>query len=69
MLTLNVFVTSGAAFQLPSPAWLAAMLTCPDVENVRFVPPAIDAGPEAAAKETPSPLEAVAASPTSFVVS
>ena len=43
--------------------------TAPAVVNVRFVPPAIDPGPAPTANETANPLVAVAASPTSFVVS
>ncbi len=31
------------------------MLTCPDVEKVRFVPPVIEAGPEPTANETGEP--------------
>ena len=69
MVTTNVFVIDVAGFQLPLPACDATIETLPAPVNVRFVPPAIEAGPEPTAKETGSPLEAVAASPTASVVS
>ena len=63
-----MFVTSGAAFQFASPAWLATTDTLPAPVNARFVPPVIVPGPLPTSNETASPLVAVAASPTSSVV-
>ena len=54
---------------MSSPACEAATTTVPAPENVNVVPFVIDAGPETTANETPSPLDAVAASATALVAS
>ena len=64
-----MLVSDGAAFQLPSPACAATMFTTPVPANARFVLPVIVAGPPLVVKLTASPLDAVAARPTLFVVS
>ena len=66
--TRNVLVTSAAAFQFVSPACEATTETLPVPVNTRFVKPVMVPGsPTCTAKETPSPLEAVADRPTSSV--
>ena len=65
---MNVLVSSGAGFQLPSPPWLATTATVPVPVNDRFVPPESVAGPLATAKVTSSPEEAVALKPIVLVI-
>jgi len=68
-VTAKLLVRVGAAFQLLSPAWSAAMRTVPPPVKVRLVPPEMAAGPSMTANETSRPLEAVAASSSALVVS
>ena len=67
--TSNEFVTTGAAFQLPSPSCDATMLTRPAPVKVRLVDPARIAGPALTANATGRPLDAVADSPTASLSS
>ena len=55
-----MLVTSGAGFQLLSPACEATMVTSPAPVKVRVVPPLMLPGPRRTAKLTGRPLEAVA---------
>ena len=67
MATVNVLMTFHASFQLASPLWLASTDTVPGPVKDKF-PPTIVAEPALTVNVTGKPLDAVAASPTVFVV-
>ncbi len=67
--TSNVRVLGDAAFQLPSPGCAAATPTVPVPVNARLDPSTTVAGPATTEYSTDNPLDAVAASATTFVAS